>query len=167
MSADNWGEEVPEEENWGEEEAPAADVCAHNGVACWGMAKDGVADGCTCTCSWYASQQSTRSLSTEHHSPLYSKSQVSCARCNWVDPNADPWAYLIDDAYLLDDDPAPPTANQLWEIGGREDTKFAADPKEYIMTILEHDMDEVKEGKHSYFRKTKPSLVHSVCGHPI
>ena len=51
------GEEVPEEENWGEEEAPA--VCTHNGVNCWGMAANGVADGCTCTCSWYASQQST------------------------------------------------------------------------------------------------------------
>jgi hypothetical protein len=88
------GEEVPEEENWGEEEEN------------WGEE------------AW----------------------------SNWVDPNADPWAYLIDDAYLLDDDPAPPTANQLWEIGGREDTKLEADPKEYIMTILEHDMDEVKEG---------------------
>ena len=55
MSADNWGEEVPEEENWGEEEAPVvAEVCAHNGVNCWGLAKNGVADGCTCTCAWYA-----------------------------------------------------------------------------------------------------------------
>ena len=58
----------------------------------------------------------------------------------------------MDDACQLDDDPAPATDAQLWSIGGREDTKLAADPKEYIMTILEHDMDEVKEGKHSYFR---------------
>ena len=74
---------------------------------------------------------------------------MSCGRCNWVD---DPWVYLMDDACQLDDDPAPATDAQLWAIGGREDTKLAADPKEYIMTILEHDMDEVKEGKHSYFR---------------
>jgi len=63
----------------------------------------------------------------------------------WVDPNAEVEDYLINDAYMLEDDPWP-TDNQLWEIGGREDAALAADPKEYIMKILEHDMDEVKDG---------------------
>ena len=71
----------------------------------------------------------------------------------------------MDDACQLDDDPAPATDAQLWSIGGREDTKLAADPKEYIMTILEHDMDEVKGGK-QYYCKTKPPPVHPT-GHPI
>lgn len=62
----------------------------------------------------------------------------------WVEPEPD--EPLIVDAFLLNDDPAPPTINQLWEIGDREEKALEADPKEYILRVLQHDMDEVKDG---------------------